>query len=524
MARGTGRRWWEGAVLYHAYVRSFADSDGDGYGDLRGLTARLDHLAWLGVDGVWLSPTMPSPDDDWGYDVSDYLGVHPELGTTDDLGALVEAAGARGLRVLLDLVPNHTSTAHPWFVDARRGRDAEHRSYYVWADPIPDGGPPTNWVDATGESAWTYDPASGQYYLHNYLETQADLNWWEPRVHEEFRSILRHWFDRGIAGVRIDVAHGLYKDAALRDNPPLRAPDPAGRGGLESRYSSHRPETHGVYRDWRAIAEGYDPERLLLGETWVFDPGRLASYYGDDDELQLAFNFAFALAPFEPEVLASVVGDSVRRLGSGCPVWTASNHDIGRFPTRWACGDPRRVRLALVVLAMLPGALVLYYGDEVGMGDVAVPEERQRDPMTKANRGGKATRDRGRTPLCWSDEPGGGFSEAEPWLPLEAPPGGSVERQRDAPSSVLQLTRSLLALRRRHLGGHVAAYEELAVGPDRWCFRSGHLAIGCNFSRDELAVSLPEGRMLCSSRPERELGSWEAPVRLAPYEAVVVGP
>ena len=295
-----GHRWWHGAVIYQLYVRSWRDSNDDGYGDLRGIIERLDYLSQLGVDAVWLSPTMPSPDDDWGYDVSDYTGVHPELGTLADLDELIEQAGQRGMRVLLDLVPNHTSSAHPWFADAASGREAEHRRYYVWADPRPDGGRPNNWLDFTGRPAWQWHD-SGQYYLHNFLPGQPDLNWWEPAVHQEFARILEFWFERGVAGFRIDVANGLYKDAELRDNPPLDSDNPLeGVFGLRFVYNSNRPETHGVYRDWRKIAESYSPERLLLGETWVPDAQRLAAYYGDNDELQLGFNFPFALADLDP--------------------------------------------------------------------------------------------------------------------------------------------------------------------------------------------------------------------------------
>src|SRR6201989_2610730 len=276
-----GRRWWHGAVIYQLYVRSWQDSNDDGYGDLRGIIERLDYLSQLGVDAVWLSPTMPSPDDDWGYDVSDYLGVHPDLGTLDDMDRLITEAGRRGLRVLLDLVPNHTSSAHPWFVDAADSRAAAHRDFYVWADPGPAGGAPNNWLDATGGSAWAWHEPTRQYYLHNFLASQPDLNWWDPAVHEAFTEILRFWLDRGVDGFRIDVAHGLYKDAKLRDNPPEAGEGPlAGRFGRRAFYSMTRPETHEVYRGWRRIAAGYPDERLLLGETWVGDLDRLASYYG----------------------------------------------------------------------------------------------------------------------------------------------------------------------------------------------------------------------------------------------------
>lgn len=213
-------RWWEGASLYQVYVRSWLDTNGDGYGDLPGITARLDYLSWLGVAGLWLSPTMPSPDRDWGYDVCDYYGVHPRLGTLADLDTLITEAARRGIGVLLDLAPNHTSSAHPWFTDALSGPGSAHRQFYVWAEPGPGGGPPNNWLDATGRPARARDPASGQYYLHSFLPSMPDLNWWEPAVHDAFADILRFWFGRGVAGVRIDAAQGVYHDAALRDDPP----------------------------------------------------------------------------------------------------------------------------------------------------------------------------------------------------------------------------------------------------------------------------------------------------------------
>jgi alpha-glucosidase len=339
----TGRPdWWHGATMYQIYVRSWRDTDGDGYGDLRGVTAGLDYLQWLGVDGIWLSPTMPSPDHDWGYDVSDYTGVHPDLGTLADLDELVAQARARDIAVLLDLVPNHTSTAHPWFADAISGRGAAHRNYYLWADPAPGGGPPSNWREPAGRSAWAYDASSGQYYLHSFLDSQADLNWREPAVQEAFRQILRFWFDRGIAGLRIDVAHGLYKDARLRDDPPATGTGPlAGRSGLAQMYSANRPESHGVFRDWRAIAESYSPPRLLLGETWVAGLDTMAGFHGRGDELQLTFNFPFLFAEFTAPALAGAVASTLAALPAGAvatrqkPGWRCSSWPPCR--ARWCC-------------------------------------------------------------------------------------------------------------------------------------------------------------------------------------------
>ena len=263
--------------------------NGDGFGDLQGVIDRLDHLEWLGVDGIWLSPVTPSQDKDWGYDVSDYGDVHPELGDLATLDRLVSEAASRGIRVILDLVPNHTSDLHPWFVDARSSVDAEHRGWYVWRDPRPDGSPPNNWVSVFGGPAWELDERTGQYYLHNFLVEQPDLDWWNEDVRRGFEEILRFWFDRGIAGFRIDVANGLIKDRALRDNHPATEDDPeeVRRRGQRQVHNLNRPEVHEIYRDWRRIADAFDPPRILVGETWIFDLREVARFYGETgDELQ----------------------------------------------------------------------------------------------------------------------------------------------------------------------------------------------------------------------------------------------
>jgi alpha-glucosidase len=513
------RRWWQGAALYQLYVRSWQDSDDDGYGDVRGIIGRLEYLQWLGIDGIWLSPTMPSPDHDWGYDVSDYLSVHPELGSLDDLDALVSAAAERGMRVLLDLVPNHTSTGHPWFIESAASKQSGKRDYYVWADPAPGGGPPNNWLDFTGHPAWQWDGGTGQYYLHNFLTEQADLNWWNPAVHEEFRRILRFWFDRGIAGFRIDVAHGLYKDAQLRDNPPADTGGPlGGRFGLSAVYNENRPEVHGIYRDWRSIADGYDPRRLLLGETWVGDIARLASFYGQDDELQLAFNFPFVYAGFSAEDLGSVVADTLEALpAGGCPVWTASNHDVGRFATRWCGGDQAKVRLALLVLTTLPGTLVLYYGDEVGMTDVTVPAELTRD--TLGGNSARPSRDRARTPMQWDDSPTGGFTApgVVSWLPIGDVASCNVAAQRGDPASVLSFCRDLLRLRRER-GGGSGRYERLPGPAGVWRYAAGDLEVAANFGGRPATLPGPAGEVLVSTAGKR--GHSDSAL-LAPWEGVI---
>jgi alpha-glucosidase len=523
--QGQAGRWWQGAVLYQVYIRSFADTNGDGYGDLPGVTERLDHLAWLGVDGLWLSPSMPSPDDDWGYDVSDYRSVHPGLGTLADLDRLVAEAGRRGIKVLLDLVPNHTSSAHPWFVEAARGRDAGKRDYYVWADPAPGGGPPNNWLSVTGDCAWTFDQPSGQYYLHNFLPSQPDLNWWNPAVHREFEDILRFWFDRGVAGFRIDVAHGLYKDAELRDNPPAQpGSHPMLRGELDQKYNANRPEVHQVYRDWRGLARAYQPPRLLLGETWVFPVGAMLSYYGADDELQLAFNFPFLFTEFSAPQLAGVVRETFAGLpAGGCPVWTASNHDVSRLGTRWCGGDERRIRLALLILTTLPGTTTLYYGDEIGMTDVDIPPGEQRDAMTRGQNQ-RTQRDRARTPMQWSAAEGAGFTPpgVKPWLPFGDYRSVNVADQRGDPGSVLTLVRDLIALRHTRQSGRVAEFAELAVADDYWAYRSGDLVVAVNLSDETAEMPLTAGEVLRTTGAPPDSYPAGQPLRLGAWEGVVM--
>ena len=431
--------WWRDGVIYQVYPRSFADSDGDGVGDLRGVIDRLDHLAWLGVDGIWLSPTFPSPNADWGYDVADYRDVHPELGTLETLDELVAAAGERGIRVLLDLVPNHTSDEHAWFVEARGTPDAPHRDWYVWRDPGPDGGPPNNWRSLFGGSAWELDEASGEYYLHLFHRKQPDLDWWNEEVRAEFDDILRFWYGRGIAGFRIDVAHGIVKDRELRDNPEAREDDAAHdrRLGQRPEFSMMRPEVHDVLRRWRRVSSAFDPERVLVGETFVHDVETLATFYGTGvDELHLAFNFVFLFAEFTAATLAPVVARTEELLPpEAWPVWTLGNHDVTRFATRWAEGDERRTRLALMLLLTLRGTPVLYQGDELGLEQVDVPADRVLDVDG---------RDGCRTPIPWTRE--GGWRN--PWLPL-GDTARNVEDERRDPGSILNFTRDLIGRRFR---------------------------------------------------------------------------
>ena len=507
--------WWRAGVLYQIYPRSFADATGDGHGDLVGLIEHLDHLAWLGVDGIWLSPITTSPQADWGYDVADYVDVDPDFGTLEDLDRLVAESRSRGIRVLMDLVPNHTSDRHRWFVDARSSRDAAHRDWYVWADGR-DGGPPNNWRSPFGGSAWEWDEATGQYYLHNFLDRQPDLNWWNPAVRDAFDEIVRFWFDRGIAGFRIDVAHALVKDELLRDDTVAIESDPPSvrAHGLRADFSMNRPEGHDVLRRWRAIADTYDPNRVLLGETYVWDLEAMARFYGGGaDELHLALNVPFLHASIGPE-MREVVSRTTALLPAGAwALWAGSNHDAGRFPTRWCDGDERRVRAALVMLLTLRGTPLLYYGDEIGMPDVPIPRDRVRDPVG---------RDGCRTPMQWTAE--GGFTSdgVEPWLPIGDAATRNVAAQHEDPTSILHLCRDLIALRRVRAELHAGDAAPVEAPDDVWAWRRGERIVVALNHGDADAAFPAAGTVLIGTDRGRDGQAVDGELALEPWEAVVL--
>ena len=520
-------RWWTEGVLYQIYPRSFADSNGDGVGDLRGIIDNLDYIEWLGVSGVWLNPTMESPNTDWGYDVSDYKSVHPELGTMEDLDELIRQAGQRGIRVLLDFVPNHTSDRHEWFQRSRSAKDSPHRDWYVWADPKPYGSAPNNWRSVFGGSAWEFDEVTDQYYLHNFLDTQADLNWWNEDVRDAMDDVLRFWFDRGVAGFRIDVAHAVIKDSELRDNLPATPEDDAvtQRVGQQHTYSMDQPEVHEVIRRWRQLAESFDPPRVLIGETFLLDLARMAAYYGTGDELNMAFNFPFVFSPFEPEALREVVAVTESVLPPlAWPVWTGSNHDVLRFPSRWCDGAEHRIRLALVLLMTLRGTPVLYYGDEIGMPDTQIPRAELKDPVGRRFWPEDRGRDSCRTPMQWSAREGAGFSEpgVEPWLRYGDHCACNVADQKDDPSSILSLCRALIDFRRRSDDIRRAGYESVPAPAKSWIYRRGATTIALNFSDDTAQVGCA-GTVALSTDPAREHGQVDD-LTLAPWEGVILEP
>lgn len=518
---GAERVWWRDGVIYQCYPRSFADANGDGIGDIRGVIDRLDYLQWLGVDALWLNPTYPSPNADWGYDVADYLDVHPELGDLADVDELIAKAAARGIRIVMDLVPNHTSDQHRWFQAARAARDSPFRDFYIWSDPV-DGGPPNNWVSMFGGSAWTFDEPTGQYYMHNFLPTQPDLNWWNPAVREAFDDIMRFWLERGVAGFRIDVAHGIVKDKALRDNPPSQDGDRESwkLRGQRAIYSMNRPEVHELHKHWRRVMDDRDPPAVLIGETLVHDLEALAEFYGDgEDELHLAFNFIFAMAECDVERLKAIVRRTEELLPEPAwPAWLLSNHDLVRFPTRWGDENVDKVRCLLLLLLTLRGTAVLYYGDELGMGQVDVPPERRRDPRPIG-------RDGARTPMPWHAGHGAGFTFAgtKPWLPVGEARTLNLADQQAQPDSTLRLSRDLIALRRTRPDLARGRYEELPSAAGVWVFRRGEgTCVAVNLGQGPVTVPLRHERVLLSTPRGREGEGAGARLELAPRSAVVV--
>lgn len=436
--------WWTGGVIYQVYPRSVADANGDGIGDLAGLMAHLDHLAGstdsLGVDAVWLSPIYPSPLADFGYDISDFTGVASEYGTLADLDRLVEACHARGLRLLLDLVPCHTSIEHPWFLESRASRSSPRRDWYTWADPGPGGGPPNNWKAAFGGSAWELDPGSGQYYLHSFYPEQPDLNWRNPAVAEAIGDVVRFWFQRGVDGFRVDAITHAMKDPMLRDNPPAGPaipPFPVDRTGQDHVWTDDLPEMAYVTRFLRRVADEY-PGRLLLAEVYL-PVERLARYFGDGagDGFHRVFDFELSLIEWGAEPFRRTIERAERFTPRDAePTWALSNHDLSRHATRFG---EERSRLAALLLLSMRGTICLYAGEEIGMID--------------APRGGvpahdRAGRDPQRTPMQWDPSPSGGFTASEPWLPLVDPATRNVADQSSDPASLLTLYRRLLALRR----------------------------------------------------------------------------
>ena len=482
--------WWRDAVFYQVYIRSFADGNGDGVGDLIGLRSRLPYLQWLGVDAIWITPFFQSPMVDHGYDVSDPRAVDPLFGSIDDFDAVIADAHSLGLRVVIDVVPNHTSDQHPWFLEALASEvGSAARDRYVFRTET------NNWQSVFGGPAWSLDNESGEHWLHLFAPEQPDLNWRNPEVHEDADATLRFWLDRGVDGFRIDVAHGLYKDAALRDNPTIEESGIRGFGGMEQRHTFDQPEVHDVYRRWRALAESYSPERVLIGEVFLWDPARIASYVRPD-ELHLAFSFLLLGQGWEVENLRNAIEWSM----GPSTAWALSNHDLSRHATRFR--SAARARAAALLLLGLPGAVFLYQGEELGLEDAEVPVEARQDPLFFRSGGAHEGRDPARVPMPWTR----GLDEwVDPWLPVPSGWGErSVEAQREDASSMLALYRSAVALRRDGVLGDGFEWVE-GLGAECLAYRRGGVVVAVNLGTDPVPLPAGSDVLLASGPVDREV-------------------
>jgi alpha-glucosidase len=475
------RPWWRTAVFYEIYLRSFADSDGDGLGDLAGIRSRLPYLRDLGVDGLWLTPFFPSPGADHGYDVSNYVDVDPRFGTLGDFDVLLADAHALGLRIVIDLVANHTSIEHPWF--------RAHPDYYVWTDE------PNNWLSVFGGPAWTFDDQTGRSYLHLFAREQPDLDWHNPNVQREFDSIFRFWLDRGVDGIRIDVAHGLFKDPQLRDEPE---PVPGAElHSFDRRIAIDQPELHPLYRRIRRLVDSYPGDRFLIGEVFFRDPSRVAAYVRPD-ELHLVFNFTLLFEEWSAAGIRSAIERTTGSLGAvgATPTWVLESHDVTRLVTRYGGGDEglRRARAAALLLLALDGAVFLYQGQELGLDEVELADDARQDPIFFRSDGVRVGRDGCRVPVPWTpDPPAFGFSTGRPWLPMPADWGlRSVAAQRDDDASMLTLVRQALANRPD------GPFAWLESPPGTLVFERGGLVCAINVDGEPLVVT---GEPLLASEP-----------------------
>jgi alpha-glucosidase len=474
--------WWRKAVFYEIYVRSFADSNGDGIGDLAGVRSRLGYLSELGVDGIWLTPFYPSPGVDHGYDVSNYVDVDPLFGTLDDFTALLGDAHDLGLRVVIDLVPNHTSIEHRWFRD--------HPEYYVWMDE------PNNWLSVFGGPAWTFDEERGRYYLHLFAAEQPDLDWHNPDVQAEFDEIFRFWLDRGVDGIRIDVAHGLFKDPELRNE---EEPVPGAElHSFDRRRAIDQPELHPLYRRWRALVDSYQGDRFLVGEVFFRDPQRVAAYVRPD-ELHLVFNFTLLFTSWDADQIRDAIDRSLETLAAvgATPTWVLESHDVPHLVARYGGGPDglRRARAAALLLLALPGVVFLYQGQELGLEEADILAGLRQDPIFFRTSGTRLGRDGCRVPIPWSTEaPSFGFTSGEPWLPMPAEWGSrSVEAERRDPNSVLELYRTALATRPN------GPFEWRESPPGAISFARGELV--CVVNVDSEPLSLADREVTLASEP-----------------------
>jgi alpha-glucosidase len=512
--------WWQSAVIYEIYPRSFQDSNADGIGDLKGILQRFDYLVRLGIDALWISPIYRSPMADFGYDVADYCSIDPIFGTMDDFDRLLQEAHRRGLRVILDFVPNHTSNQHPWFSDSRSSRESSKRDWYLWRDE------PNNWMSNFGGPAWEWDEATGQYYYHSFLKEQPDLNWRNPAVRTGLFDVLRFWLEKGVDGFRVDVMWLMIKDDQYRDNPsnPDYGPGQSSGNSLLTIYNSNRPEVHAVVAEMRSVLDNY-PGRVLIGEIYL-PVKELMTYYGEDSKgANLPFNFLLLQSAWNAEAVAQVISEYMSVLPAGAwPNWVLGNHDNARIATRVGV---QQARVAAMLLLTLPGTLTMYYGEEIGLTNVTISPEEVKDPAEKNQPGIGLGRDPERTPMPWDDSALAGFTNGQPWLPLGADHASTnveaLERDR---GSILYLYRKMIALRRIHpalVGGAIGSViaEENLLRYERSSGAERFLVL-LNLGGNPIEAASASGTIVVDTGLNREGERIENIVKLRGAEGVLV--
>src|ERR1700704_1307189 len=523
--------WWRHGIFYQIYPRSFQDSNADGVGDIQGIIDRLPYLQALGVDAIWVSPIFPSPMADFGYDIADYTGVDPLFGTMEDFDVLVKAAHAAGLNLILDLVPNHTSDRHPWFIESRRSRDDPKRDWYIWREPAADGGPPNNWMSEFGGRARAYDAATRQYYYHAFLAQQPDLNWRNPEVRRATHDVMRFWLRKGVDGFRVDVIWHLIKDEQFRDNPA----NPDFREGQPPHWkvlplrTTDQPEVHDAIAEMRRVIDEFDA-RVLIGEIYLpFD--RLVTYYGKDlTGAHLPFNFALLSAPWNARAIEKIIADYEAALPVGAwPNWVLGNHDRPRVASRVG---QAQARVAAMLLLTLRGTPTMYYGDEIGMQQVVIVPDQVRDPFEKNVPGIGVGRDGCGTPMQWDATAGAGFSTARPWLPLanDYTHENVANLEADA-GSILSLSKALIALRRKLPQLVTGAYQPVAAQGDILLYRrdgaGGSVVVALNLGAEPVSVASSSiglsREILLSTFLDREGEEIRGTLDLRGNEGVIVG-
>lgn len=459
--------WWQTGIIYQIYPRSFQDSNGDGIGDLKGIVKRLDYLKWLGVKAIWISPIYPSPMADFGYDISDYQGIHPLFGTMEDFDHLLQEVHARDMNLILDLVPNHTSDQHPWFLESRSSKDNPKRDWYIWKDPKEGNSLPNNWLSVFGGPAWEWDEGTGQYYYHAFLKEQPDLNWRNPEVQEAMLNVMRFWLDKGVDGFRVDVMWHMIKDDHFRDNPvnPDYQHHMATYEQLLPVYSTDQPEVHEIVRKMREVLDAYN-ERMMIGEIYL-PIHKLVSYYGvDNSGAHLPFNFMLISTTWDARHIAAAIDEYEGALPqNGWPNWVLGNHDQPRITSRVGT---QQAKVAAMLLLTLRGTPTIYYGEEIGMRDVPIPFQEVQDPQGLNMPDKNLSRDPARTPMQWSNDDNAGFTGGKPWLRLDRSfTRQNVQLQKDDPYSTLCYYRRLIHLRQSEpslmIGDYAPVYSDNQV-------------------------------------------------------------